>query len=319
MKMEKDGWLSRYESYLRLEKGCSPRTVRSYLDDLRLWLLLEGPGPDAEEAEIEDLVRSVDNRTARKSVLKFIAHGDTPRSVRRRLSALRSFYAYLLKEREVVLNPFRAVQVPRGGKELPAFVNARALSDRIDELYRDAREADRPEDQAHLWYLAFVTDLLFQTGMRSQEVCDLKLEALDLPGLRIKVRGKGDKERIIPIGPFIKAQIDHYIADVRRPKGADKGRFLLSEKGRPMAHSSLYRIVREALAPLDQYYRKSPHVLRHSFATALLNDGADLMSVKELLGHESVSTTSIYTHTTFEELRKNYGAHPRSKPEKDPE
>ena len=317
--MGKGGWLAQYESYLRLEKGHSPRTVGSYLDDLRLWLLLEGLSPDAKEAEIEDLVRSVDNRTARKSVLKFMEHGDTPRSVRRRLSALRSFYTYLLKRGEVELYPFHAVQAPKAGKELPSFVNARALSARIDEIYRDARDADRAEDQTHLWFLAFVTDLLFQTGMRSQEVCDLRLEALDLPGLRIKVRGKGDKERVIPIGPFLKEKIAHYLADVRTPKGEDSGRFLLSEKGRPMAHSTLYRIVKEALAPLDQYSHKSPHILRHSFATALLNDGADLMSVKELLGHESVSTTSIYTHTTFEELRKNYQAHPRSKPKKDPE
>lgn len=316
--MEKDGWLARYESYLRLEKGCSPRTVRSYLDDLRLWLLIEGLAPDAAEAEIEDLVRSIDNRTARKSVLRFMEHGDTPRSIGRRLSALRSFYSYLMKRGEVEQNPFHAVRAPKAGKEIPSFVNARALSDRIDELYRDAREAERPEDQAHLWYLAFVTDLLFQTGMRSQEVCNLRLESIDLTGLQIKVRGKGDKERIIPIGPFIKEKIARYIADARRPKGPDTGLFLLSEKGRPMAHSTLYVTVKEALAPLDQYSRKSPHILRHSFATALLNDGADLMSVKELLGHESVSTTSIYTHTTFEELRRNYRAHPRSKPKKDP-
>ena len=317
--MEKGGWLSQFESYLRLEKGHSPRTVEAYLDDLRLWFLIEGLSPDAEETEVEDFVRSVDSRTARKSVLKFMEHGDTPRSISRRLSALRSFFTYLLKRGEVKMNPFHAIQPPKAGKQLPSFVNARALSARIDELYRDARDADRPEDQVHLWYLAFVTDLLFQTGMRSQEICDLRLESVDLPGLRIKVRGKGDKERIIPIGPFIRDKIAHYLAEVRKPKGADTGSFLLSEKGRPVTHSTLYGTVKDALAPLDQYHRKSPHILRHSFATALLNDGADLMSVKELLGHESVSTTSIYTHTTFEELRKNYGAHPRSKPKKDPE
>ena len=309
-------YIQKYTDYLRLEKGLSPRTVGSYLDDLRLWLSLEGV---QSEEETEVFVKGMDKRAARKAVLKFMEHGDTPRSVQRRLAALRSFYTYLLKVHAVETNPFHAVQAPKAKIELPAFVNSGALSNQIEKLYKEASEIEEPDRKEHLWLLAFVTDLLFQTGIRSQEACDLKLSGIDLAELRLKVRGKGNKERIIPFGPFLKEKISEYIETYRPVPDAETNaadRLLLSPTGKPFNHTILYGLVHEALAPLEGYSKKSPHILRHSFATALLNDGADLMSVKELLGHESVSTTSIYTHTTFEELKKNYQAHPRARADK---
>lgn len=315
MRHEEVDTLVRFAEYLRLEKGHSGRTIESYLDDLKLWVSLEG-GLDPETATSEEIlsfVRKVDTRRARKSVLTFVEHGDSPRSIARRLSALRSFYTYLLKHGEVESNPFHAIRPPKSKNVLPTFVSSDALSRRIEELYATAQEASDEAEKRHSYFLAFLIDLLFQTGMRSSEVTGLALSAVDLSGRRIRVRGKGDKERIIPFGPGLAKEIEHYLSEIRTPLEPGEGHFLISEKGRPVTHAVLYRLVREALDPLTNYSRKSPHILRHSFATALLNDGADLLSVKELLGHESVSTTGVYTHTTLEELRKNYTAHPRSR------
>ena len=147
--------------------------------------------------------------------------------------------------------------------------------------------------------------------MRRAELLGLHLGDIDTTKGELKVLGKRNKERIIPLGPLICQKIDLYLG-YRSPK-VETEVFLLNDEGKPAKADYVYKVVKEALAPLPQYSRKSPHILRHSFATAMLNNGADLFSVKELLGHDSISSTAVYTHTTFEELRKMYNAHPRSR------
>lgn len=304
-----DGILKRYERYLLYERGMSPLTVTAYLADVELWLRLEGAEDFAEET-LEKFLREVDTRRARKSLIKLMEGGDTARSVKRRLSALRSLYGYLMKLEWVEHNPFKAVQLPKDNDYLPTFVNPDLLTRHIEKLYKEATELPTEEEQRVAWQHAFVVDLLFQTGMRRAELVGLRLSDIDLTVGQLKVVGKRSKERIIPLGPLICQKIELYLG-YRSPKVATD-QFLLSDDGRRATTAYLYSVVTKALAPLSQYSKKSPHVLRHSFATAMLNNGADLMSVKELLGHDSISSTAVYTHTTFEELRKMYHAHPRS-------
>lgn len=313
--MDGDSWRELYRRYLTYEQGASELTIQAYLSDLEQWLIIEGQEP-SDDAALEALVRRTDTRTARKSLLKFMEAGDSARTVRRRLASIRSFYRFLLRQELVHTNPFHSVRPPKGGKELPTFLNADALTQRIGELYTEAKEAaEDPKQEKELWVQAFVVDLLFQTGMRSAELCGLRTTDIDFTAESVKVLGKRNKERIIPLGPGILEKIAVYLDTYRTPAEPAEPTFLVNTRGTPATHSFLYRIVTQALEPLTQYNHKSPHILRHSFATALLNGGADLMSVKELLGHEDVATTSIYTHTTFEELRKNYQAHPRNRKE----
>lgn len=302
--------LDRYEHYLKFEKNLSDLTRRAYLDDIDLWLELEGVDKENQEALMEFLC-AIDTRRARKSLIKLMETGDASRTISRRMSALRSFYNYLYKLKVVAYNPFARVRVPKTSQPLPTFINTDVLTKRIEEMYDDSRQCEKREEGLKIWKQAFIVDLLFQTGMRSAELRSLQISNIDLANHNIKVLGKRNKERIIPIGPFISEKIKLYLS-YRVPKKLGEPLFLLNEAGEPASDVYLYEIVHSALLPLEQYSRKSPHVLRHSFATALLNEGADLMSVKELLGHESISSTAIYTHTTFEELKKMYNAHPRA-------
>ena len=298
--------------YLTYERGASPHTIAAYRRDLEIW------GETCGVEPVPEALRAIDLRSARRQAMQLMQRGDSPRTVHRRLSSLRTFFTYLLKQEVVESDPFSAVQLPKMERSLPPFVDADTLVSRIDRLYGDAETAEREEDRDHLFLIAFVTDLLFQTGMRSAEVRSLQLTDIDRPGQRLRVIGKRNKERHIPFGPLLDQKIALYLSYRDRRTRPEETHFLTTERGTPVSASQLYSYVREALEPLSGYSRKSPHVLRHSFATALLNDGAGLMSVKELLGHEEVSTTSIYAHTTFEELQRMYRAHPRAhKPHKE--
>lgn len=288
----------------------SELSITAYFTDIEHWLTLEGCN-ELEGEALEQFLCSVDTRRARKSLIKLMETPDATRSVKRRLSALRSLYGYLMKIEKVEHNPFKAVQVPKDGQYLPTFVNADLLTRHIERLYKEAAEEPTSEGKKSAWQRAFVVDLLFQTGMRRAELLGLHLGDIDTTKGELKVLGKRNKERIIPLGPLICQKIDLYLG-YRSPK-VETEVFLLNDEGKPAKADYVYKVVKEALAPLPQYSRKSPHILRHSFATAMLNNGADLMSVKELLGHDSISSTAVYTHTTFEELRKMYNAHPRSR------
>lgn len=304
--------LEAFLDYLTYERGASPHTITAYRRDLEVWCETCDVTLEPEE------LRRIDLRTARTMAMQLMERGDSARTVHRRLSTLRTFFTFLLKQGVVTMDPFDAIQLPKMERTLPPFVDADTLTSRIEQLYDDATTAEQPEERDRLFLLAFVTDLLFQTGMRSAEVRGLTLRDVDRTGRRIRVLGKRSKERYVPYGALLDEKIDLYLSYRDRWTRPEETHFLVTPRGTPVSEGQLYRLVEEALAPLSHYSRKSPHVLRHSFATALLNDGAGLMSVKELLGHEDISTTSIYAHTTFDELRRMYRAHPRAdKPQKD--
>lgn len=304
--------LEDFIDYLTYERGASAHTIAAYRRDLEVWRDTCGVELTSEQ------LGAIDLRTARRMAMQLMERGDSPRTVHRRLSTIRTLYGYLLKQGIVESDPFRAIQLPKMERSLPPFVDPDTLTKRIEQLYSDAEAAEREEDRDHLFLLAFLTDLLFQTGMRSAEARALRLSDVDRAGERLRIIGKRNKERVVPFGSLLGRKIDLYLSYRDRKVAPGESLFLVTEKGRPIGARQLYSYVREALEPLSHYSRKSPHVLRHSFATALLNDGAGLMSVKELLGHEEISTTSIYAHTSFEELQRMYAAHPRAhKPHKD--
>lgn len=302
--------LAAFESYLKYERNASPLTIRAYLTDIRKWLEVHEVEPQVREA-VKDFVQSCDKRTARKSVLRLSESGDSPRTIHRRLSAIRTLYDYLLKTGAVERNPFATVSAPKSSRPLPPFVNAGTLTRHIEHLYELAETLPEPKTRLDEYGKAFVVDLLFQTGMRRSELASLTLDGIDLGQQTIKVLGKRRKERIIPFGALLLEKIKLYLR-YRDEVNPVTDILLITPKGDAATVAHIYNMVRSALAPLEQYTKKSPHVLRHSFASALLNDGADLMNVKELLGHESISSTAIYTHTSFEELKRMYNAHPRA-------
>ncbi|MDO4771669.1 tyrosine-type recombinase/integrase [Porphyromonas sp.] len=306
------GIISDFITHLRYERAASAHTLKAYQGDIEKWLKIQGVD-HKDNDKVMTYVKQVDKRTARKSVLMFADGGDSPRTIHRRMSAIRSLYDYLLKLGEVSFNPFTAVQPPKSRKTLPPFVDANTLSSHIETLYRDFEESvDGDADES--WRMledAFITDLLFQTGMRRAELLSLALSDIDMERGQLKVLGKRKKERIIPFGTLLLEKIKLYLR-YRDDRNPTTDLLIINTKGTPVREKYIYDVVRRALAPLEHYTKKSPHVLRHSFASALLNDGADLMNVRELLGHESISTTAIYTHTTFEELKRMYNAHPRA-------
>ena len=306
-------YINRFLEYLEYEKGASPHTLQAYRTDIRRWLEVEGV--DMEQAdEARYYIENVTPQSARRSMMKIMKSGEAVSTVHRRLSAMRALYKYLMKINAVSSNPFSSVRLPKAGKSLPPFVNAKILTRRIEELYRDSVEAETEMDRGKALVQAFVCDLLFQTGLRRAELASLDIEDVDLKGYRLRVIGKRNKERIVPFGELLGSKIRLYL-QYRDKVSPETSAFLITPKGKRASVYYIYDVVHRALAPLEQYTKKSPHVLRHSFASALLNEGADLMSVKELLGHGSISTTAIYTHTTFEELKRMYNAHPRAKKE----
>lgn len=306
----------------------SANTLSAYFNDIGSWLSQEytchrkeegkegktdqDHSPEAEEQQLLLFLKGVTAREARKSVLKMTQNGLKPQSIQRRLAALRTFYTFLLKLQLVDHDPFHTVQAPKGNKPLPPFINAASLSKLINTLYDLCENEVNAEVKSKLWEEAFVLDFLFQTGLRSTELITLTVADINLPQKEIRVLGKGNKMRIVPFGERLKQKITEHLETYRVSTPESKN-LLTTQKGKPLARKTLYLIVHNALQPLVQYSKKSPHILRHSFATALLNNGASLLGVKELLGHESTATTSLYTHTTFEEIKRNYTAHPRAR------
>lgn len=307
------GFIKGFLHYLKYEKGAAEHTIQAYEQDLQRWLLLEQVPTNPQQQN--QYIKLVTTKEARRTALKLMRAGEAPATVHRRLSAMRGLYQYLLKRNVVETNPFAAVQLPKTSKPLPPFVNAQVLIQRIEQLYQDANLLENQKDRETAFWQAFVCDLLFQTGMRRAELLGLTIKDVDTQQKQIRVLGKRNKVRIIPYGELLQQKINLYLR-YRGRLQSQQDNFLLMPSGKRATPSSVYRLVNQALAPLLQYTKKSPHVLRHSFASALLNEGADLMAVKELLGHETISTTSIYTHTTFEELKQMYNAHPRAQKNK---
>ena len=287
--------------YLRAEKRSSVHTVEGYERDLLQFRDYLGGLEDGLEPE------RADADMIRGWLASLMEEGMQPSSVNRKLSSLKSFYRYLLRVSLIDKDPAHLIAGPRKGKRLPVFVRDADMR-RLFSFLEDER------DGLDGWRNYIVIALFYETGMRCSELVNLHDADVDFCNRFIKVDGKRGKQRLIPVGDRLLADLKSYVA-VRNEAlhAAECARFVVSDRNEPLSREKIYNLVKTQLRRVVVLKKCSPHVLRHSFATAMLNNGADLESVKELLGHESVSTTQIYTHVTFEELKKEYKlSHPRS-------
>lgn len=290
--------IDKYLQYIKLELNLSEHTQVAYGNDLRQWeQFLTGGGEQLD-------VASVTASDIRAWLLQLSGCGDSARTLRRKVQAVRSFYKWLMRNGTVVVNPAASVELARIPKRLPQLVREDSVDSLLDSKIDDA---DFEQVRNRL-----IVMMLYETGMRRAELISLLDKNVDTAKGELKVHGKRDKDRIIPFGTELADWIEKY-RSLRDDQALAGEHFFVRESGEPLYPMLVYRIVREALTEAGVMSKRSPHVLRHTFATAMLNDGAALNSVKELLGHESLATTQIYTHVTFSELKNNYKlAHPRA-------
>jgi len=288
-------------SHLGQSRNYSEHTLRAYSRDLvQFASFVEGASGRCEAA-----------RVSRLDVRAWLAHlgeaGISRRTIARKLSALRSFYKFLVSRRQVGKNPCSGIRTPRFGRSLPKFLGEEAV----------ARLLETPEGEDHLALRdAAILETLYGSGLRVGELVSLNVRDVDRIAEVIKARGKGKKERLAPIGRRAVEAIDKYLASRRRTPDfveVEPEALFLNRFGRRLSARSVSRLLRKYLLKAGLPGDVSPHALRHSFATHLLDRGADLRSVQELLGHENLSTTQVYTHVTTTRLKKVYEkAHPRA-------
>jgi integrase/recombinase XerC len=303
--------ISPFIDYLMFEKRYSGHTVRAYRDDLEDFagfLRSEFGGMDEE---VKGKFGGMDPNDIHPAMVRsWLASlkeaGLSSKSVNRKISSLRSFYKYQLRMGVVGQSPMTAIIAPKSSKRLPVFVERGAM----EELFAGVQFPDNWEGRTDRLLLL----MLYQTGVRLSELIHLKEAQVDSGNRTIKVLGKGNKERVIPVSPELVAAVTDYTAQKRvLLESPDTEVLLVGQKGRKLYPQYVYRAVRAYLAQVTTIDKKSPHVLRHSFATHLMNAGAELNSVKELLGHASLAATQIYTHNTIEKLKDIYkNAHPKA-------
>lgn len=290
-----------FRDYLQLEKKYSPHTVNAYLNDISFFEEFNKSRFEQENVE------KVNYSQIRSWIVSLVDQEISNVSVNRKMASLKAFYKFLLKIKQIDVNPMlkhkalktpKIVQIPFSEKE----INDLMLGVDSPSGFEEIRDK-------------LIVDLFYTTGMRRAELIGLMVKNVDLSSNLIKVLGKRNKERIIPLLPIVAGQIDLYLKE-RLGVGeiVDLDYFFISKKGLKLSESFVYRLINCYFSRVSEKVKKSPHVLRHTFATHLLNNGADLNSVKELLGHSSLASTQVYTHNSLAELKKVYSdAHPRNK------
>jgi len=292
--------IDQFLDYIRYERNLSPQTVLTYEHSLRDFeSFFKGLDCSTDWS-------SVDTDIIRDWLEAMLDKGAKATTVNTALSAVRSFFRFALGRKLVEKDPAHLIEGPKKSKPLPQFVREKEMNILLDEkewglTFKDVRARA-------------ILILLYETGVRVSELTGLDDSDVDFAVGQLKVTGKRNKQRIVPFGEEVEVAIRQY-QELRDAQVArqQSGALLLTEKGIRMTRSQVYGIVHQYLSAVTTLKKRSPHVLRHSFATAMLNNGAGLESVKKLLGHESLETTEIYTHTTFEQLKRVYKeAHPRA-------
>lgn len=287
----------RFLEYLQYEKRYSSHTVSAYRNDLdQFFSYLQ------IQYQLTD-IRDVNHQMIRSWLAGMMEKGLSARSVNRKLTALKSFYRFLLRNGEVEANPMLKVASPKAPKRLPVFVE----KEKMEVLGGPVPGQGYSEMRDHL-----IVELFYTTGMRLSELVGLKEEDIDFQKGTLKVLGKRNKERLIPFSNQSGSILKEYLAERKRLFG-ETGSLFLTDRGKPVYGRMVYRIVTARLGEVTTLAKKSPHVLRHTFATHMLDNGAELNAVKELLGHASLSATQVYTHNTIEKLKRIYKqAHPKA-------
>jgi integrase/recombinase XerC len=284
--------------YLRYEKRYSPHTILSYENDLKQYY-----GFAAEAGISEEFP---DSRTIRLWIVTQMEVHVSTRTIHRKLSSLRSYCKYLMQKGNMDSNPLDKVLKPKLSKRLPEFIEDESINQFLNE-YDFGNDFEGIRNR-------LIIELLYQTGMRRAEIINLKLSSFDPDRKQLLVKGKRDKERIIPVSVSLGNLIEKYLQERQQiVQEVSNSYLLLTTRGAKVYDKLIYRVVNHFLGFLTTQKKKSPHVLRHTFATHLLNKGADLNAIKELLGHANLSATQVYTHNSFENLKNAYKqAHPRA-------
>ena len=307
--------IKRFLDYIAIEKRYSPRTVKEYGDDLRAWCGYLGwtvENFDPKQFDADDV---------KGWMMQMLESGQSARSVKRRLSAVKSLYRFLLGLGLVRVNITSTVILPKVNKPLPIFFRESEM-----EAFKEQNKVpsyDEGMDKGD-WLLAMrdylLVEMLYQTGMRRAELAALEDKDVDVRGRQIRVFGKRRKERMVPMGDQLAKLIEEYLRVKREILLEHEafGTFLVRKKRNgewvALGAAGIYNIVRARMGDVSTLKKHSPHVLRHTFATTMLNNGADVRTIQTLLGHSSLEATQVYTHTTFEQVKQIYEvAHPRSK------
>ena len=308
--------LERFIRYLQFEKRFSPHTVTAYQNDLKQFFTHTATswqkGLKADEIKLKtDLlfenITSISYNDIREWIVELMNEGQTPKSINRKVASLRTFFKFLMREGVISSNPASKIQAPKIPKRLPVIVeedkvvNLLRSEDVFDESFTGVRDK-------------FIIEILFGTGIRLAELVSLKETDIDLYQNTLKVLGKRNKQRIVPVNNELKLLLAKYL-QLKKNENFDNNSLILivTNKGADVYPKMIYLIVQKYLSYISTQDKKSPHVLRHTFATSLLNNGADLNSIKELLGHANLSATQIYTHNSVERLKSIYKlAHPKA-------
>jgi integrase/recombinase XerC len=296
-------YLHLFKHYLQTEKRYSDHTLTSYMKDLeqfQVFLHLQ--------YSIDDLTL-VKFFHVRSWIVHLMQEEMNPRSVNRKLSTLRSFYKFLQKNGKMTELPVTGIQGPKSAKRNPSFVTETGMDNLLDKLvFSDDFEGLRDKTIIETFYF---------TGIRRAELLGLKESDIDWELHVLKVLGKRNKERLIPMSPVLENVFKKYIQS-KATEGLSHPLLFITAKGKPMTPGAIYKLVTHYLSAVTTIEKKSPHVLRHTFATHMLNRGADLNAIKEILGHASLAATQVYTHNSLEKLKQIYRkSHPRSKESED--
>ena len=292
--------IDNYLTYLQYEKGVSPHTLIAYKSDLHQF-------KDFIQTDAGSFVlKNMDSSDVRRWILLMMSDKMNPTTIARKISSLNSFFDYCLRHDILKKNPAYGVVLPKKAKRLPSFLKK-------DELERLFESEDSADDFASLRD-DLILEMLVGLGLRRAELMNLKDSDIDYSNKVIKVIGKRNKERIVPAYQKLLKKAEIYIAFREKTFPSAKNNLFLTNKGKPIYAKFVYLLVKRRIGEVSTLDKRSPHVLRHTYATLLLNEGAELEILRELLGHSSLASTQVYTHSTFEELRKAYSAaHPRMK------
>lgn len=288
--------LEKFLEYLQFEKRYSPHTITSYKKDL------EDFSHFFLRTESSDNLAKADKKIIRNFIVELSENDISKRSINRKLSSLRSFYLFLLKIGEIKVSPTEGISSLKFYPEKQIPISIEEMTDLNERIF----------EQVHDVLEKCIMEVLYQTGMRKAEFCGLIFENVDLYGNELKVIGKGNKERVIPISNELSELLKSYL-EIRNPQTEFKSYFFVNKKGKKLNEKFVYVVVNKYLSLITTKEKKSPHILRHSFATHVLDNGAEISKVKKILGHSSLASTQVYTNANIEQLKKVFNqAHPRA-------
>lgn len=289
-------FVDEFLQYLSFEKRFSRHTVTAYRTDLTQFYIFLGDSVSS--------VSDIRSRHIREWIISLSDNGTTPRSIRRKVACLNSYFRWTIRNNHVSANPCKLITLPKTSKTLPEFAEEKKLNNVLDVYpFEDDFEGTRNR---------LIIEVFYSTGIRLSELIGLGIKDVDLKERYIRVIGKRNKERLIPITSRIAEMIQNYLTFRNEINPACKNIFV-NKSGKPLYPKLVYRLIHQFLTVASTLTRKSPHILRHTFATHMLNNGADINAIKELLGHSSLAATQVYTHNSFEKLKTVYQqAHPRA-------